>query len=232
LDSMVVSSKEVDDHVVLEIKHKDKTFTVESEVVLVSVGRIANSKSLQLDKANVTSDDRGLIVVDKQCRTSNKNIYAIGDVVAGLQLAHKASYEAKIVAEVLVGKNVEVDYKAIPAVCYTTTEIATTGLSKQEAESKGLKVGEFEFPLAANSRSIASNSTQGFTTLLINEESKQIVGAQFVGQNASEIITTLTLAVELGLTAEDLALTIFPHPSVAEAIMDNAELAMGYPIHI
>ena len=198
----------------------------------MSVGRVANTKSLNLKLANVSHDERGLIKVDKQCRSSNKNIYAIGDVVAGLQLAHKASYEAKIVAEVLSGKHVEVDYKAIPAVCYTTPEIATTGLTKQEAEQRGLKVIESEFPLSANSRAIASNDTQGFVRLVVEEKSRLVVGAQIVGQSASEIITIITLAIETGLTSEDLALTIFPHPSVSEAIMDNAELAMGYPIHI
>lgn len=232
LDSMVIASKEESDHVVLEVKHKEETFEIKSDVVLVSVGRVANSKALNLDKANVTYNDKGLIVVDKQCRTSNANIYAIGDAVAGLQLAHKASYEAKVVAEVLAGKHVEVDYKAIPAVCYTTPEIATTGLTKDEAQEKGMKVSEHEFPLMANSRAIASNDTQGFVCLVVEEKSNLVVGAQIVGQNASEIITIITLAIETGLTSEDIALTIFPHPSVSEAIMDDAELAMGYPIHL
>lgn len=231
-DSTVINTIEKADKVMVEVNGKEQKITLDADVVLVSVGRYANTNALNLDRAGVKVDQKGLIVVDKQCLTSTKHIYAIGDVVAGLQLAHKASYEAKIVAEVLVGKKVEVDYKAIPAVCYTTPEVATTGLTLAEAKEKGYEAVESEFPLMANSRSIATNLTQGFVKLVTDEKSKLILGAQIVGQQASEIITNVTLAIESGFTAEDLSLTIFPHPSVSEAIMDNAELAMGFPIHI
>lgn len=200
--------------------------------LMISVGRKANTQALGLDKAGVKVSDKGLIEINEQGQTSVKNIYAIGDVVAGLALAHKASYEAKIVAEVISGHKSVIDYKAMPAVCYTTPEVATTGLTLEEAKKAGYTAKQSTFPMVANSRTTANGGGEGFVRIVFDENTQLVLGAQIVGEQAGEMITVLTTAIETSLTVEDIALTIFPHPSLSEAIMDNAELAMGYPIHL
>lgn len=231
-DALVLASKEEELKVTLTYKKNDVEHTVDSEVVLVSVGRRPNTDQLNINASGIELDPKGFIKVNKQSRTTNPKVYAIGDITLGLALAHKASYEAKIVAEVISGRKVEIDYKAMPAVCYTTPEIATTGKSLEECLSQNIKAVATDFPLAANSRAIAASKTEGFVRIISEENTKLILGAQIAGINASEIISTITLAIETGLTLEDIALTIFPHPSVSEAIMDNTEAGLGYPIHI
>jgi dihydrolipoamide dehydrogenase len=205
---------------------------IEVDKLMVSVGRKANTSALGLDKAGISVSKQGLIEINEVGQTSVPNIYAIGDVVAGLALAHKASYEAKIVAEVISGHKSAIDYKAMPAVCYTTPEVATSGLTLEEAKAQGYTAKATVFPSAANSRTTANGGGEGFVRLVFEEKSGLVLGAQIVGEQAGEMITVITTAIETGLTVEDLALTIFPHPSLSEAIMDNAELAMGYPIHL
>lgn len=221
-NTQVTKVEEHKDHVVVSYGNE----SLKADYVLVSVGRRPNTNNLDLDKTKVQLTDKGLIKVNKKCQTTQENIYAIGDIIEGHQLAHKASYEAKVVARVLAGQKAQVDYKAMPAVCYTSPEIATTGLQ----DLSGVEVSEF--PLMANSRSIASTNTQGFVRLLSDKEDLTILGAQLVGENVSELLTILTLAIEVGLTLEDIALTVFPHPSYAEAIMDAAEIGLGLPIHL
>ena len=231
-DAKVTATQEHADKVTVTYVKGDATQTVDAELVLVSVGRRPNTDGLNLAAAGLATDPKGLIPVNAQSRTNNPQIYAIGDVVAGLALAHKASYEAKIVAEAIAGHKVAVDYKAMPAVCYTTPEIATTGKTVEEATAAGFSAKATDFPLAANSRAIAAGKTDGFVRIVHDEKSKVILGAQIAGESASEIISTLTVAIETGLTLEDIALTIFPHPTVAEAIMDNTEVGLGFPIHV
>ncbi len=202
------------------------------DTLMVSVGRKANTATLGLEQAGVKVAPSGLIEVNELGQTSVKNIYAIGDVVAGLALAHKASYEAKIVAEVISGHASAIDYKAMPAVCYTTPEVATTGLTLEEAKKAGFSAKASTFPMVANSRTTANGGGEGFVRIVFDEKTQLVLGAQIVGEQAGEMITVITTAIETSLTIEDIALTIFPHPSLSEAIMDNAELAMGYPIHL
>lgn len=230
-NALVLSSKE-EDKVNLTYKKDNEEKTIESEVVLVSVGRRPNTDQVNINSSGIELDPKGFVRVNKQSKTTNPKVYAIGDITAGLALAHKASYEAKIVAEAIAGHLVEIDYKAMPAVCYTTPEIATTGKSLEECLALNIKAVATDFPLAANSRAIASSKVEGFVRIISDEKTKLILGAQIAGVSASEIITIVTLAIETGLTLEDIALTIFPHPSVSEAIMDNTEAALGYPIHI
>lgn len=231
-DALVLSSKEDDDKVTLTYKKGEVEQTLDSDMVLVSVGRRPNTDQLNLGVTGIELDPKGFVKVNKQSQTTNPKVYAIGDITLGLALAHKASYEAKIVAEAIAGHKVQIDYKAMPAVCYTTPEIATTGKSLEEALAQNIKAVATDFPLAANSRAIAASKTEGFVRIIHDETSKLILGAQIAGVNASEIISVVTLAIETGLTLEDVALTIFPHPSVSEAIMDNTEAGLGYPIHI
>ena len=208
-----------------------KEQTIAADYVMVTVGRQPNTDDLGLDIVGVETTDRGLIKVDAQGRTNKPNIYAIGDIVPGAALAHKASYEGKVAAEAISGKASAVDYKAMPAVCFTDPELATTGMTVAEAKDKGIKAKASKFPFAANGRALSLAQTEGFVRLVTNENGT-VIGGQVAGAGASDLISELTVAVEGGLNVEDLALTIHPHPTLSEVIMDDAEVALGLPINI
>ncbi len=206
--------------------------TVEADYVLVTVGRRPNTDEIGLEELGIKFAERGLLEVDKQCRTSISNIYAIGDVVSGPQLAHKASYEGKVAAEAIAGQSSVVDYLAIPAVCFTDPELATVGLSEAQAKEQGYDVVAGKFPFGANGRALALNATEGFVKLVSRKEDGLLLGAQIVGQGASDMIAELGLAIEAGMTVEDIAMTIHAHPTLGEIAMEAAEVVMGHPIHI
>ena len=208
-----------------------KEQTIAADYVMVTVGRRPNTDDLGLDIVGVETTDRGLIKVDSQGRTNKPNIYAIGDIVPGAALAHKASYEGKVAAEAISGKASAVDYKAMPAVCFTDPELATTGMTVAEAKDKGIKAKASKFPFAANGRALSLAQTEGFVRLVTNENGT-VIGGQVAGAGASDLISELTVAVEGGLNVEDLALTIHPHPTLSEVIMDDAEVALGLSINI
>ncbi|MDN6058491.1 MAG: dihydrolipoyl dehydrogenase [Lacticaseibacillus paracasei] len=208
-----------------------KEQTIAADYVMVTVGRRPNTDDLGLDIVGVETTDRGLIKVDAQGRTNKPNIYAIGDIVPGAALAHKASYEGKVAAEAISGKASAVDYKAMPAVCFTDPELATTGMTVAEAKDKGIKAKASKFPFAANGRALSLAQTEGFVRLVTNENGT-VIGGQVAGAGASDLISELTVAVEGGLNVEDLALTIHPHPTLSEVIMDDAEVALGLSINI
>ena len=208
-----------------------KEQTIAADYVMVTVGRRPNTDDLGLDIVGVETTDRGLIKVDAQGRTNKPNIYAIGDIVPGAALAHKASYEGKVAAEAISGKASAVDSKAMPAVCFTDPELATTGMTVAEAKDKGIKAKASKFPFAANGRALSLAQTEGFVRLVTNENGT-VIGGQVAGAGASDLISELTVAVEGGLNVEDLALTIHPHPTLSEVIMDDAEVALGLPINI
>lgn len=216
--------------VTYEVKDEEKT--IDADYVLVTVGRRPNTQEIGLEQAGIEVDDRGLIKVDKQGRTSVENIFAIGDVVAGPPLAHKASYEGKVAAEAIAGEKSEVDYLAIPAVCFTEPELASVGYSEADAKEEGIKIKPGRFPYAVNGRALALNQTEGFVKLIIREEDGVIIGGQVAGANASDIIAEIGLAVESGMTAEDVALTIHAHPTLGEMVMEAAEIALDKPIHM
>lgn len=205
---------------------------VEADYVLVTVGRRPNTDEMGLEEIGVKMGERGLIEVDKQVRTSIENIFAIGDVVSGPQLAHKASYEGKVAAEVIAGQTSVVDYLAIPAVCFTDPELATVGLSEEQAKKEGFEVTAGKFPFGANGRALALNATDGFVKLVSRKSDGLLLGAQIVGQGASDMIAELGLAIEAGMTVEDIAMTIHAHPTLGEISMEAAEVVMGHPIHI
>jgi len=231
-DATAKEAKETDNgvQVVYEVDGEEKT--IDASYVLVTVGRRPNTSDMGLEGAKVDLDDRGLVKVDKQGRSSNQNIYAIGDIVPGSALAHKASYEGKIAAAAISGEKDEVDYRAMPAVAFTDPELAIAGLSEAEAKEEGLEVTATKFPLAGNGRALSLNATEGFVRLITTKEDNIIVGAQIAGTGASDMIAELTLAIESGMNAEDIALTIHAHPTLAEVSMDTAEAAMGMPIHM
>ena len=199
---------------------------------MVSVGRRPNTKGIGLQHAGIQLDSHGLIKVDNQGRTTIPNIYAIGDVVPGFSLAHKAEYEGKVAAEAIAGEKATVDYHAMPAVCYTDIPLATTGLTAKEAAQQGLAVKTAQFPFLANGRAISMNATDGFVRLVYTKDEGILVGAQIVGGDAADMISELTLAIESGNTVDDLALTIHPHPTLTEAVWDAADIAIGYPTNI
>ena len=216
--------------VTFEVDGEEKQLV--ADYCLVSVGRRPNTKGIGLQHAGIQLDPHGLIKVDNQGRTTIPNIYAIGDVVPGFSLAHKAEYEGKVAAEAIAGEKATVDYHAMPAVCYTDIPLATTGLTAKEAAQQGLAVKTAQFPFLANGRAISMNATDGFVRLVYTKDEGILVGAQIVGGDAADMISELTLAIESGNTVDDLALTIHPHPTLTEAVWDAADIAIGYPTNI
>ena len=195
--------------------------------VLVSVGRSPNGGKIGADKAGVSVSERGFITVDQQMRTNVPHIFAIGDLVGQPMLAHKATHEAKVAAEVVAGHKSYFDARVIPSVAYTDPEIAWVGVSEREAKEKGLKVGVGKFPWAASGRAIGNDRTEGFTKLLFDEETHRIVGGGIVGQHAGDLISEVTLAIEMGSEAADIGLTIHPHPTLSESVGMAAEIYDG-----
>lgn len=231
-NAMAQSVEQNEDSVTVTYTVKDKEEQVTADYLLVTVGRKPNTEDLGLDIAGVKVDEKGLIVVDDQCRTSNERIFAIGDIVAGPALAHKASYEGKVAAEVIAGQASAVDYKVIPSVVFSDPEVATVGLTEAEAKEKGYEVAAGKFPYAANGRALSLNSTDGFVKVVANKENGVILGAQIIGSEASNLIAELALAIEMGATLEDVALTIHAHPTLGEMTMEAADVALGLPIHM
>lgn len=220
------------DNVTVKYSIDGQETEVTADYVMVTVGRRPNTEDIGLEQVGITVNEQGLISVDQQGRTNIPNIFAVGDVVPGPALAHKASYEGKIAAEAIANKNVAIDYKAMPVVAYTDPEVATIGLTQQEATEQGLTVHSSKFPFAANGRALSLAQTEGFIRLISTVKENILVGAQIVGVGASHMVSELALAIESGMNAEDVALTIHPHPSLGEITLDAAELALGLPIHI
>lgn len=229
--AMAKSAEETENGVKVTYEAKGETQEIEADYVLVTVGRKPNTDELGLEELGIKMSDRGLIDVDKQSRSSISNIYAIGDIVDGLPLAHKASYEGKVAAEAIAGEKSEVDYIAMPAVCFTEPELATVGYNEKQAKDKGIEVSTGKFQFQANGRALGLNKTDGFVKVVARKEDGLVIGAQVAGNGASDIISELGLAVETGMTLEDIALTIHAHPTLGEIPMEAAEVALGRPIH-
>lgn len=226
------SAQEIEDGIRVNYEVDGKEAAVEADYVLVTVGRRPNTDELELDMAGVDMDERGYIHVDNQGRTSQPHIFAIGDIVKGLALAHKASYEAKVAAAAIAGEPTINDYSVIPAICFTDPELASVGYTEGEAKEKGIATNVVKFPFGANGRALSMNQTEGFVRLVSEKETGLLLGAQIVGAGASDLIGELGLAIEARMMVEDLSLTMHAHPTLAESIMDAAELAQGLPIHM
>ncbi len=205
---------------------------IEADVVMMSVGRVPNSDDLGLDDIGVTTDDKGFIKVNDRMQTNVAGIYAIGDVVGGALLAHKAYQEAKVAAEVIAGEPAAFDSAAIPAVIYTDPEVAWVGLGEQEARDLGHDVVTGTFPYSASGRAMSLGSTEGFVKAIGDAETKALLGVVAVGRGVSEFIGEATLALEMGAFLEDVALTIHPHPTMSEAFQEAVEAALGKAIHM
>ncbi|MFK2902816.1 dihydrolipoyl dehydrogenase [Dyella ginsengisoli] len=195
--------------------------------VLVSVGRAPNGARIGADKAGVAVTERGFINVDTQMRTNVPHIFAIGDLVGQPMLAHKATHEGKVAAEVAAGQKSHFDARVIPSVAYTDPEIAWVGVTEREAKEKGLKIGVGKFPWAASGRAIGNDRTEGFTKLLFDETTHRVVGGGIVGTHAGDLISEIALAIEMGAEAADIGLTIHPHPTLGESVGMAAEVYEG-----
>lgn len=227
----ITKSTQTDDTVTITYEKNGKEETIESDYVLVSVGRVPNTSKLNLEAVGVKLLENGRIDVDESLRTGVEGVYAIGDITPGPAFAHKASHDAKIVAEVISGKDSIVNYKTMPVAAYTEPEIATVGLAADEVKgNKEYKVSKFS--LAGNGRALSLDANEGFVRIITEEKTGKVVGAQVIGVSAGDVIAELALAIELEMVAEDISLTIHAHPSLGEAVMDTAELAMGLPIHM
>ena len=231
--SIMLSSKVVGveptekDKLKVVIESGKKTKESIFDKILISTGRSPNSNLLNLSKTDIDLDDKGFIKVDEYQKTSVKNIFAIGDIVGNPMLAHKATHEGKVAAEVACGHPAVMDARCIPSVVYTNPEIAWVGLTEFEAKAKNIPYEKGEFPWAASGKALILNASQGKTKLLFDPETKKILGAGIVGPSAGDLISEACLAIEMGSDAEDIGLTIHPHPTIGETFAAAAEVFSG-----
>ena len=234
LDTKAKSWDDKGDRAVLTVELKDgKTATIDTDKILMSIGRRPNSENLGLEAAGVTVDKRGYVLADDHLRTNVPGIYAIGDLIGGMMLAHKATKEGEVVAEVIAGHKAAFDVRTIPAVVFTDPEIATAGLTEDEAKEKGhakLKIGKF--PFAALGRALSVNDTDGFVKVIGDAGTGELLGVHIVGNGAGDLIAEATLAIEMGAVVDDLRLTIHAHPTLSEGLMEAAAVALGEAIHV
>lgn len=219
------------DGIAVEVSDASGTKKLPADYVLVTVGRRPNTQNLGLEALGVAMAGP-FIAIDKQCRTNVPGLFAIGDVAGNPMLAHKATHEGEIVAEVIHGRNVHSDAKVVPAVVFTDPEVAVAGLTEPEAKAKGLKIRVGKVPFAAIGRAIANHETDGFVKVVIDAETHLVLGVTVVGYHASDIISEAALAIEMAAEALDIGLTIHPHPTLGESIMEAAKHALGEAIHV
>ena len=227
LNTKVVSATASEAGVGVEFEDSNGRRTDVFDRVLVAVGRSANGKRLKLEAADIDVSDRGIIAVDKQMRTSLPHVFAIGDLVPGPMLAHKAMHEAKVAAEVAAGEKSYFDARAIPSVAYTDPEVAWVGLTETDAKKNGTPYKKGQFPWAASGRSLALGRDEGFTKLLFDPTTHRVLGGGMVGPNAGELVAEVALAIEMGADAADIGLTIHPHPTLSETVGLSAEAFEG-----
>ena len=200
--------------------------------MLVAVGRRPRSADLGLEATRVFVDERGVIGIDERCRTRDPHIFAVGDVTGEPMLAHRAMRQGRVAAEVIAGRTSEFDNVAVPAVVFTDPEVATAGLTEPECKAKGLAYTVGKVPFAALGKAIANHATDGFVKVLVDAETKLVLGVTIVGAHASDIISEASLAIEMAAEALDVGLTIHPHPTLGESIMEAAKAAIGEAIHV
>ena len=204
-----------------------KTSTKKFDQVLVAVGRKPNTKNMGLENTTIIINEKGFITVDKCQKTNIDNIYAIGDIAGDPMLAHKATHEGKVAAEVICGLPAEFDAKAIPAVIFTDPEIAWVGITEDEAKDKSIPYKKGEFPWAASGKSLALGRNEGRTKIIFDPDTKRTIGVGIVGPNAGDLISEGALAIEMGADAEDISLTVHPHPTLGETFANAAEVFEG-----
>jgi dihydrolipoamide dehydrogenase len=222
--------EETDDGAIVKVEGPKGATEIPADIILVTVGRRPNTEGLE--STGVTIADNGQIVVDSQLKTNVPGVYAIGDAAEGLMLAHKASHDGEIAAEVIAGHNAHNDAKTVPAVVFTDPEIATAGMMEHEAKAEGytLKIGKM--PFAALGRALTTNETDGFIKVILDDEDDRVLGVTICGPHASDLISECALAVEMDAEALDIGLTIHPHPTLGEGVMEAAKAALGQAIHL
>jgi dihydrolipoamide dehydrogenase len=231
-NSKVIEMKEIKDKIVVKILDGNGNILEKSyDYVLLSIGRRPETRGLGLENTKVTITDKGWIKVNKQMQTTDPNIYAIGDIVGEPMLAHKASHEGRVAVEAIAGHKVAFEPKAIPAVVFTDPEVAWAGLTEEEAKKQGISYEIAKFPWAASGRAITLDRTDGLTKLIVDPNTQRLLGIGICGSNAGELISEGVLAIEMGANLTDLKLTIHPHPTLSETIMDAAEVFFGHSAH-
>jgi len=233
LQSKVVEIKEEGEGLTVKIENKDKQIEEHHfDYVLMSIGRKPQTAGLGLENTQVKVNERGWIVADKSLKTDDDNIYAIGDIVGEPMLAHKASHEGRVAVDAISGKKVAFEPLAIPAVVFTDPEIAWAGITENQANEKGIKFELAKFPWAASGRATTLDRSDGVTKLIVDPDTERILGIGICGPGAGEMIAEGVLAIEMGATVKDLALTIHPHPTLSETVMEAAELFYGHSSHL
>jgi dihydrolipoamide dehydrogenase len=231
LKAKVTKMATVGKQIKVESEYNGEKFSELYDRVLVSVGRVPNSKDLGLQNTKVELDERGFVKINAQQQTGDPAIYAIGDIAGGILLAHKAHKEARIAVEVITGGNSAFD-SVIPAVVFTDPEIAWCGLTENEAKEKGLKYEVAKFPWTASGRALTFDRTDGVTKIIVDPETDRVLGVGITGAGAGELIAEAVLAMEMGATVEDIALTIHAHPTLSETLMECADAYYGHATHI
>ena len=232
-NTKVTSAKKDGDKLKVKMETKDGKEKEESfDKMLVAIGVTPNTKGIGLEEAGIETDDKGYIKVDLVRKTNIGNIYAIGDITGQPMLAHKATHEGRIAAEHIAGNKTAYEPKAIPAVVFTEPEIAWAGVTESEAKEKGLKYEVAKFPWAASGRAVSIGARSGLTKLIVDPDSGRILGAGMAGKDAGSLVSEATLAIEMGAVARDLELTIHPHPTLSETLMEAAEIFYGHATHV
>ena len=215
----------------VEIENPEGKIAVSADKVLVSVGRKPRTEKLNLQALGVQTDSHGYVVTNNKMQTNVPGVYAIGDVRGPPLLEHKAAKEGIVAAECIAGLPSAADWKAIPVAVFCDPEVASVGLTEAKAVEAGYKVKKSRFQFAALGRALSTGDPEGFVKVVSNEQDGIVLGVQIVGPEASNLISEVALAIEMGATVEDIALTIHPHPTLPEAIMEASESAAGHPIH-
>jgi len=233
LQSKVVEIKDVKEGLAVKIQGKDGSVTEQVyDYVLMSIGRKPETRGLGLENTRVKVNERGWIIVDETLKTNDTNIFAIGDIVGEPMLAHKASHEGRVAVETIAGHKVAFEPKAIPAVVFTDPEIAWAGITESQAKQKGIKFETAKFPWAASGRATTLDRSDGVTKIIVDPETERILGVGICGPGAGELIAEGTLAIEMGANLTDLKLTIHPHPTLSETVMEAAEVFFGQCTHL
>jgi len=232
VSTKVTGMKATDKNVTVSFEGEGAPKEATYDYVLVSTGRRPNAKIGGLDRTRVKVDPKGFIETDRQRRTAEPTIFAIGDVAGEPMLAHKAAHEARVAVEAIEGQKAEFEPAAIPAVVFTDPEVAWAGITEADAEKQGLKVEVAKFPWPASGRAIAIDRVDGMTKLIIDPETERILGVGLAGSGAGELIAEGVVAIEMGMTASDLKLSIHPHPTLSETLMESAEVFFGQATHV
>ncbi|WP_040980548.1 MULTISPECIES: dihydrolipoyl dehydrogenase [Oceanobacillus] len=231
-NALVQDGENTGDEVEVQVKIEGEDKTIVGDYCLVSIGRKPNTGNLGLENIGVELDQHGFIKINEKCQTNIDYVYAIGDCAGGYLLAHKASYEGKVAAEVICGQKSIIDFQAMPFVIFSDPEVAYTGLTEKKANEQGYETVTSRFSFQANGRALSISKADGFVQVVAEKDSNRVLGVQMVGPEASSLISEAVIAIESGATAEDLSLIIHAHPTLAEPLMEAAEGVMGQAIHM